>query len=221
MKKILLLLTCLLIGCQISGCSGNNASFEKRDYRIDGNQVEQVILDVSDRKIEIQRSDDQQVHLSYYESEKEFYDISLSNDKELKMTLDTNKEWIDYFGGKAGTEERTILLSLPDDMIRRLKISTSNEDVKLPALDIEDSIEVYLNQGNLQVEKLQSDFIHLETKNGNLEGSIIGSYDTFSIESDAHKGDNNLPAQKEGGEKKLEAYTNNGNIQLEFVPESE
>lgn len=207
----------MLIGCQISGCSSNDVPFEKKDYRVDGSQVEQVILDVSDRKIEVQKSDDQQIHLSYYESEKEFYDISLSNDKELKMTLEMNKEWTDYFGGKAGTEERTILLSLPDDMIEQLKISTSNEDVNLPALDIEDFIEVYLNQGNIQVKKLQSDFIHLETKNGNLEGSIIGSYHDFSIESNAHKGDNNLPAQKEGGEKKLEAYTNNGNIQLEFV----
>ncbi len=57
----------------------------------------------------------------------------------------------------------------------------------------------------------------MTAKNGNIAGTIIGGWDDFSISCNIKKGDCNLPASKEGGEKLFTASCNNGNINIEFV----
>lgn len=57
----------------------------------------------------------------------------------------------------------------------------------------------------------------LATKNGGIMGTIIGSYDTFSIACEIKKGECNLPLAKTDGEKSLIANCNNGDIVIDFV----
>ena len=59
----------------------------------------------------------------------------------------------------------------------------------------------------------------LVAKNGNISGTIIGSYDDFSIQSEIKKGESNLPDNKNGGEKTLNISSNNGDVNIEFVNE--
>lgn len=97
-------------------------------------------------------------------------------------------------------------------------IRTSNEDLVFPSLELLETLDININFADIQLDQLNvGTAITLETKNGNINGSILGSYDDFAISSQAKKGDNRLPANKENGSKKLSAYTNNGNITLEFV----
>lgn len=57
----------------------------------------------------------------------------------------------------------------------------------------------------------------LESKNGNITGTVAGGYDDFSISSSVKKGENNLPEQKEGGEKTMTVTANNGDIAIRFT----
>ena len=61
----------------LSGCSGGEAQFEEKSYTPDA-QVSAVTIDVQDRDVAVELSADGQVHIQYFESSKEFYDISVS-----------------------------------------------------------------------------------------------------------------------------------------------
>lgn len=79
-----------------------------------------------------------------------------------------------------------------------------------------------VNGGSIELELLDAgSSVSLSAKNGSVRGTLVGSYDDFAIEADVKKGDSNLPAVKEGGEKALAVDVNNGDIDLTFSESSE
>lgn len=218
MKKIILLSVCLLLGSFVlAGCSDSNESFEEKSYMPD-TQINGIILDVRDRKIEVSLSEDEQVHIQYSENSKEHYDISVSDENVLTMASASNKEWTDYVGRKPSAKDRKILLQIPDALLDTLMLSTTNEDISLPVLTVAGSISISSNGGNISFENLEvGNALYLTAKNGDISGTVIGSYDDFAIQTEIKKGDSNLPNNKEGGEKMLNVSSNNGNVKIEFV----
>lgn len=202
----------------LSGCSVNSVSYVEKSYDIPAADVQTVTIDVRDRKIEILESNDDQVHLKYFENEKEFYTIDYNGKKELSMVCDNNKEWDDYIGKKTDQQNRTIQVFIPESTLSNLNLKTSNEDLDLNSLTFPGSISASVNNGNIHMERLNAGTaITLDAKNGNINGTIVGSYDAFSIQSNVKKGKCNLPEKKETGSKRLTTFANNGDINIEFV----
>lgn len=217
MKKIISLVLCLIVGSFVlSGCSDNSEPFEEKSYTSD-TQINEINLDVQDREIEVSLSEDEQVHIKYYENSKEYYDISVSGENVLAMTSTSNKEWTDYVGGKISAENRKISLQIPNALLENLTLSTTNEDITLSALAVNGSINISSNGGNITFENLDAGkSIYLTVKNGNILGTVTGSYDDFAIQTKIKKGENNLPENKDGGEKTLNVSGNNGDVNIEF-----
>ncbi len=166
-------------------------------------------------------SEDDQIHISYFENSQETYDITVSDEQVLTMTSASNKDWTDYIGGKPSAENRKILLQIPDALLDTLTLSTTNEDISLPALDITKSINISSNGGNITFGNLEvGSAIYLTVKNGDISGTVVGSYDDFDIQTEIKKGESNLPDNKDGGEKTLNVSSNNGDVNITFVSES-
>lgn len=220
MKKIISLALCFVLGSFVlAGCSDSSEPFEEKSYTPD-TQVNGIILDVEDREIEVSLSGDEQVHIEYSENSKEYYDISVSDENVLTMTSASDKEWTDYIGVKPSAEDRKISVQIPDALLDNLTLSTTNENITLPALAVTGSISISSNGGNITFEKLDvGSALTLNVKNGNISGTVAGSYDDFSIQSEIKKGESNLPDQKDGGEKTLNVSGNNGDVNIEFVNE--
>lgn len=220
MKKIILLVLCILLGSFIlSGCSDNSEPFEEKSYT-SYTQINEINLDVRDREIEVSLSEDEQVHIKYYENSKEYYDISVSDKNVLTMASISDKEWTDYIGRKPSAEDRKISLQIPDALLENLTLSTTNEDITLSALAVTGSINISSNGGNIVFGNLDvGSALSLNVKNGDISGVIVGSYDDFSIQSEIKKGESNLPDNKNSGEKTLNVSSNNGNVDIEFVNE--
>lgn len=220
MKKIISLALCLVLGSFVlTGCSDNNEAFEGKSYTSDI-PVNEINLDVQDREIEVSLSEDEQVHIQYYENRKEYYDISVSDENVLTMTSASNKNWTDYIGGKPSAENRKISLQIPDALLENLTISTTNEDITLPALAVTGSISISSTEGNITFGTLDvGNALTLSAKNGDISGAVVGSYDDFVIQSEIKKGESNLPDNKDGGEKTLNVSSNNGDVNIEFVNE--
>lgn len=107
-----------------------------------------------------------------------------------------------------------------DALLTALKISTTNEDISLPVLTVNSDVSLSAGGGNIVFDKLNvENTIRLTAKNGNITGSILGSYDDYTISCDSKKGESNLPSSKEGGAKTLTVSNNNGDIDVEFVSE--
>ena len=61
--------------------------------------------------------------------------------------------------------------------------------------------------------------VNLTVKNGDISGTIAGSYEDFAIRSEIKKGESSLPDNKDGGEKTLNVSANNGDVNIEFAAE--
>ena len=220
MKKIIsLALFFILSSFLLTGCSDNSEPFEEKSYTPD-TQINEINLDVRDREIEVLLSEDEQIHIKYYENSKEYYDISVSDENVLTMTSASNKDWIDYIGVKPSAENRKISLQIPDTLLDSLTLSTTNEDISVPALAVTGSINISSNGGNITFESLDvGNTIYLTVKNGDISGTVIGSYDDFAIQSEIKKGESNLPDNKDSGEKTLNVSSNNGDVNIEFINE--
>lgn len=221
MKKIISLMLCLVIGVAVmTGCSGSDEPFVQDSYTAEVAGITKVYIDVRDREIEVSLSADNQIHIDYYESSKEYYDISVSGDNVLTMTTASNKEWTDYIGGKTATGYRKISLQIPESLLTVLKLSTTNEDILLPALTILEDVELTSTGGDIIFDKLNvGNTILISAKNGDISGAIVGSYDEYAVFCDIKKGESNLPTEKNGGKKTLTVSNNNGDIDIEFVNE--
>lgn len=219
MKKTLTSLLCLTMAClALAGCSDNSEPFEEKSYTPD-TQIREIQLDVEDRSIEVVLSPDNQVHIQYFENSKEYYQISVSDENVLTMTSASDKAWTDYIGGKPAAEDRRIRLEIPDGLLENVTLSTTNENITLPALAVTGEISLSSNGGNLSFESLDvGKALTLHAKNGNITGTIAGSYDDFVIQTQIKKGESNLPDEKSGGEKTLDVSCNNGDVSIEFVP---
>lgn len=218
MKKLTALL--VLIGVLVftlTGCS-NGDTFTEKSYSIGENEIEKVSVQVTDRELEISASEDDQIYIDYFDGEKESLDITVSENKELTIKLELHKNWTDHIGTKTAAEYRKIKIRVPDQVITALSASTTNEDIKVSALSFTERIELNTNGGNILCESVNvGRSIRLTAKNGNITGSIIGSWDDFSISCKIKKGDCNLPTNKKDGEKSFSADCNNGDISITFT----
>ena len=220
MKKMVLIALCLLFGCFVfAGCSSGDEPFEEKVYT-PVKQVREINLDVQDREIEVALSEDEQVHIKYFENSDESYDISISDENVLTMNSTSNKGWSDFISVQAPNEARKILLQIPDALLESLTISTTNEDISISKLTVTDGISITSNGGNIAFDGLDTGIsISLTAKNGDIEGTVIGGWDDFAIKCNVKKGDSNLPESKDGGEKVLNVSGNNGDVNIEFVKE--
>lgn len=200
-----------------TGCAGTDEYTEKV-YLSDGAEVEEIEIDVFDRELEIYESNDGQIRIEYFDGEKERFEIGVS-DKKLSVKLTENKEWTDYIGfNKASGEYRKVRISLPSEMIAKLSAATTNENITITNLSFAESVNLLSNGGSIICDNLGAGkVITLAVKNGDITGSISGTMDEFSITCTIKKGESNLPALKEGGDKSLTAECNNGDINIEFA----
>lgn len=217
-KTLILILTIVLSALLFAGCSENSdLPFEKKSYSANAGEVNEIDVNVRDREIEVSLSDDGQIHIDYAESAKEYYDISLSDGK-LMINAVTSKEWSDYVGAKAAEENRRISLAVPNAILKKLSLSTTNENIKLNELEIAESVLLDVNGGDIVFSELKAGKeINVTAKNGDIKGSVAGSYDDYAISYEIKKGDCNLPSGKESGSKTLFAKNNNGDINIEFT----
>lgn len=201
----------------LAGCSGETATYEQKTYEAAAGEVNSLVLEVRDRRVELVPSEDDRLRVSYSESEKEFYAIDLSEDKTLTMVCADSKEWGDYVGGKSTQENRLIRVSIPDGALKNLTLTTTNEDISVSKLSFNGAVDIGANGGNIALEKMAvGTALKLDVKNGNITGSLAGAYGDFAITSTVKKGKSNLPEHKADGAKELTVSANNGDISLEF-----
>lgn len=170
-----------------------------------------------DREIQVSPSKDNRVVLAYRESGNEFYEISLSQEGELTMTLKSQKGWTDYIGSKAPQEERKIKLQVPEALLDSLSLSTTNGTISLPELSVKGSASLSSNGGDILLDRLSvGEGLTLNVKNGNISGTVGGCYEEYAISCSVKKGESNLPESKEEGRKSLAVLANNGDVSLSF-----
>lgn len=206
-----------ILAFSLTGCS-NGDTFTEKSYSTGKNEVEKIVVQVTDRELEISASEDERVYIDYFDSEKEYLDITVSDSKELTVKLEYNKDWTDFIGTKPSAAYRKIQIKIPDKFITMFSASTTNENIKVNPLSFTEQISLNANGGNIVCDRINAGkAISFIAKNGNITGTVIGGWDDFSISCKIKKGNCNLPTLKESGEKSFTADCNNGDINIEFI----
>lgn len=219
-KSILLALAGFLLAGSLSACSGEGNTFEAKSYTPEGEEISGIDIQAADREILVVPSEDGQFHIDYAESEKEFYDIFVSDSGVLTMVAQSEKEWTDYIGGSKSAGANQITVQVPDAALAALSLRTTNEDISLSALTVTGQLTLSNNGGDISFENVGApDAVTVENKNGDITGAITGSYDDYAITCAVKKGESSLPDEKSGGSKTLSAANNNGDIEIEFISE--
>ncbi len=219
MKKIIPLILCLAAIFTLTGCAEQEETVfhTLQSYTAEGDAVTEISIDVRDRSVQVSPSQDGQVHISYYVSDQEYYDIDLSEDGCLTMTAVSDKTWADYIGTKTDESYRLIRLQVPDEQLEALTVATTNEDITLSPLTVEGSVTLTANGGDILLDGLDAVRVSLNAKNGDISGILAGAYEEYAIACSIKKGDSNLPSEKDGQERTLIVNGNNGDIALDFA----
>lgn len=220
MKKIgSCALLCALLLSLLSGCAAE--TFTEEHYAADPAQISQIQLDLRDRQVEVIASTDGQIHLRYSQSDSEFYRIA-EKDGVLTMTSESNRKWYQYFGWKTNETHRIVVLELPPEALGSLAISTTNEDIRVSTLSVSDGISLSANGGNIAFDGLRAEgAIFLAVKNGDIQGTILGSYEEYSITCAIKKGESNLASNPNDTGKPLTISANNGDVDIQFQPSTQ
>ena len=81
------------------GCS-NGGTFSEKNYLSENGQIRSIIIDVADRELNIGLSSDGQISVNYFDSEKQYLEISVSESNELVIRLAYDRSWTDFIGVK-------------------------------------------------------------------------------------------------------------------------
>lgn len=199
----------------MSGCT-NDEVFTAQTYVEEG-EVRSVSVDVSDRAVELAPSEDGKLRIDYYESEKTSYNISLSEEGVLSVTLDLDQSWTDFVGVQPSAEYCTIRVCLPQELTD-VSVSTTNEAISATGTIAAQNVSLTVNGGDLSFEKISAgSSVTLNAKNGNITGTIVGSWDDYAITCNVKKGETSLPESKTGGSKTLAVDCNNGDVEVEIA----
>ena len=130
MKKLMALLFTLIsvLVFALTGCS-NGDTFTEKSYSTGENEIEKVIIQVTDRELEISVSEDNRIYIDYFDGEKQYLDIAVTENKELTIKLAFNKEGTDFIGTKPSAEYRKIKIKIPNNLITAFSASTTNENI--------------------------------------------------------------------------------------------
>lgn len=217
MKKTAILFAAVSFGLagSLSGCASDE-DFTAKRYAAEG-EVISLSVELSDRAVKLMPSEDGKLRIDYYESEKTSYDISLSEEGVLSVTLDLDQSWTDFVGVQPAAEYRTVCVYLPQELTD-VSVSMTNEAISATGTIAAQNVSMSVNGGDLSFGKIAAgSSVTLNAKNGNITGTILGSWDDYAIACNVKKGKSSLPENKTGGSKTLSVDCNNGDVAVEIV----
>lgn len=180
MKKIVCVVLAVLFVFAFVGCS-NGGTFSEKNYLSENGQIRSIIIDVADRELNIGLSSDGQISVNYFDSEKQYLEISVSESNELVIRLAYDRSWTDFIGVKPDRKYRGITVLVPENLLASLNASTTNGDIKVSCLDVSEEINLCSNGGDVICERVGAvGKISLKAKNGDIRGTVAGGLDEFS-----------------------------------------
>lgn len=208
--------------------------YTHEEYAPGAVDLKSVHIEDDNRPIRILTSEDGDVRMKYAVREYESYEIALEGG-ELRVKFVDQTPWYKRVGINISQEDLGLTLYLPESFAGALYVSVHNGsvDINIPsagdvtALTYNGSasisgvisngaLDIATSNGRLYLDRISFNSIIAESKNGSVSGVLAGSMDDYSISSHTANGSNNLPEEKAGGAKSLDARTYNGRIDITF-----
>jgi len=100
---------------------------------------------------------------------------------------------------------------------KNIDVETKNGKITVNSASSLESINLETSNSAINFDNtIFTNELRCKTSNGSIEGLLEGSMVDYSIISDTSNGDNSLPDNMSGGDKKLNVKTSNAHIDIEF-----
>lgn len=172
-------------------------------------QTQQLTIKDKNMPLCIEASPDENIYITYYENEKEFYKITQGNTCTVQKI--TNYKWYDRFFNLS-FESPVLTLRLPDSYSGSLWVETINGRVTVNGVQAKD-LDVFTSNGTVQIQSVQlQGQLNAETNNGKLIFTDVAAAETV-----AGKSSNGAAVIKNVQGGNVQIKTSNGKITLENV----
>ncbi|QGV10338.1 DUF4097 family beta strand repeat protein (plasmid) [Bacillus cereus] len=187
----------------------NSIKYEEKSYTIEADKISKISLSDMDRSVDVVRSNDNEVHITYFENDKESYVINVSDEKNLIMKASTNKELKDYVGLNSDKTHRNIKISVPRGMESGMEIKTSKGDINLSEINTSGYVDAITSNGKIKASNVAiENSFKMETKNDDINLSNVNVKGSV----DATVSNGNLDLEKVAVEDTLKLDSKNGGI---------
>jgi FlaG/FlaF family flagellin (archaellin) len=169
-----------------------NVDFAEKQYFIESDKVKAIKVADVNNTIEVTRSADRNITITYYESDKDRYEIGVGTDGKLSIRYIDDRRWYEHIGINWALKDTRVTVALPADYRSDLELTTVNGTVNVED-QMAGTLRAATTNGNIRVNKVDaSGEAHVSTVNGQVSLS--------SLKADS-----------------LEARCSNGRIQVDGV----
>lgn len=203
-------------------------SFEEKTYT-STSKINEIQIDDKNTPVILTKSKDDKVHITYYENNKEKYNISENGVLSIKKI--DNYKWYDYFfnitfqmksltveipetfKGDITVDTNNAKINIEDLEVNNLIAATSNGVIEISSLKANKNIEVQTSNGSVDIEKIKAiGNINIETSNAHINCEEIASSDLSAKSSNAR-----IALFDVRTENDIFAKTSNGSIETEKI----
>ncbi|MFW5780287.1 MAG: DUF4097 family beta strand repeat-containing protein [Bacillota bacterium] len=178
----------------------------------------EIVVNADNRMIKIQKNNEENVYMSYYEGEN---DIVTYNDNNDSLSIDAEQDqdifWFFNFNfRRVPSEKRTITIKVPQTFEGSLDIRTLNGAITVDDLATIESAELRTSNGAVTVEKVSIEkSSRLKSKNGAITARNVSCHGVLRMETSNGKVKGyNVVASR------LEGKSSNGSIDLDRIDSS-
>lgn len=167
----------IAVGIHASSVAHGEEQFSEKHY-----DTEHIsFLDMKDinHPIRLVASTDQNVHITYYDSDQEHYSIT-ENEGTLTLTYDDKRPWYDFIHWESGAKDRAVTIAVPAGVLSGVKLKTVTGGVSMEDVVVAGEASLSTTTGNITVSNVQA--------KGAVSLSIItGSCDISDLEAKSLK----------------------------------
>lgn len=187
--KIALITASIFILCGFAFCIASVAAsggswkayqtdrnYVRRECTFETDAISSIFLSDLSADVRFEKSVDSNLHITYYESEKTFYDIGTSSDGTLSVIYHSNRNWYDYIGFHIDFRDYTTVISVPDGFSGDISVKLSSGDIRITGFTLDGSLTAESTSGDVQM----SDFIctgnlKIQQTSGDFEGRKLSA----------------------------------------------
>lgn len=129
---------------------GTGGPYQSKSF-VSSGSVGNIYIDDHNADIEITSSADGKVHITYYENDKEHYDISESADGDLVVKSRTSRKWYDYVF-VFELERPKLLMEVPSNFSGDITVKSSDGFIHVDGIGADDLLLSSLDD-NIKIQK--------------------------------------------------------------------
>jgi len=162
--KIALITASIFMFCGIAFCvasvataDGNwevyldDGNYVKRERTFEAETISGIYLSDLATDIRIEKSDDDALHITYYESEKSYYDIGTDADGTLSVIYHSNRKWYNFIGFHIGFRDYSTVIAIPDGYNGDLTIALASGDLSITDLALSGNLSAKSASGDMEI----------------------------------------------------------------------